>query len=205
MNATSVPLWRPALGLSLLSLLLFGSAYPLCVVGLSQHLVPEAANGGLLYRNGKVVGSRWVGQNFVSPQWMIGRPSAAGDDPLAASGSNLGTGHPALAKRIQDELQVIAERDARVSGIPADAVEASGSGLDPDISPQWAALQFPRLAVQHGVSESYIAALVAPCSTAASVLGPARVNVLCVNMALAALPVMPLPSTRDGRAAAPGK
>ncbi len=184
---------RPALVMLLLLTLVTGILYPLAVTGLAQ-LLPDAAEGSLVRVGGRVVGSRLIGQAFAQPAYLWGRPSAAGDkgyDPTASGGSNLGPMDPKLADRIKDAAGAIAKA-APGQAIPPDAVTTSGSGLDPDISPAYAALQAPRIAAARHVSLAAVRSLIdrQRQDRTLGVLGEPRVNVLRVNLALdASLPV----------------
>ncbi|SDD05325.1 K+-transporting ATPase ATPase C chain [Auraticoccus monumenti] len=169
--------------------LLLGLAYPLLVLGVGRLLAPERAVGSLVEVDGRVVGSELLGQPFDGPGWFWGRPSAAGDgyDGLASSGSNAG---PNDADLVAD----IAGRQATLAGasgvspadVPADAVTASASGLDPDVSPEWAELQVPRVAAERGLGEAQVRAVVADATRGRplGVLGEPRVNVLLANAGL---------------------
>lgn len=174
-----------------------GIAYPLAITGIGA-LAPSQANGSLVSVNGHTVGSSLIGQGFTDkkgnalPEWFQSRPSAAGDgyDGGASSGSNQGTESETLIKAIKDRQAAIAKSDGvAVDKIPADAVTASGSGLDPDISPAYARIQVARVATARGLEESDVRALVeskvenAPLGYA----GAQVVNVLELNIALAKL------------------
>lgn len=174
---------RPAFILLFLLTLLTGIAYPLTIMGLAQLALPKAANGSLIVNGGKVVGSALIGQNWTSDRYFHGRPSAAGDgyDAMASSGSNLGPTSAKLMARVKQDVDALHAGGA--AAIPADAVTASGSGLDPDISPAFAFLQVPRVAKARGLDEAAIAKLVTS-SVAAGVVGEPRVNVLLLNMGL---------------------
>lgn len=178
---------RPALASVTLFTLLLGVAYPLAVTGIAQVAFPRAAGGSLLDEDGAVVGSALVGQPFAQPGYLHPRPSAAGDgyDAAASSGSNLGPLDARLAERVAAEAAAI-RAEAPGAAIPADAVTASASGLDPDISPAYALLQAPRVAEARGVPvgevEAVIAAAVKP--RLLGILGQPRVNVLETNLAL---------------------
>ena len=168
---------------------IFGILYPLVVTGLSQLLFAKQANGQLLERNGKLVGSRIIGQAFTGPGYFHSRPSAAGTgngyDPTASGGSNLGPTNKTLADRIQGDVQKLrAEKPG--AAIPSDLVTTSGSGLDPDISPAAAEYQVQRVAAARHMSESELRAIVArhTLQRQFGFLGEPRVNVLELNLEL---------------------
>lgn len=179
---------RPALVSLGLFTLLLGLAYPLAVTGVAQGLMSAQADGSLIRKDGKVVGSELVGQNFTRPQYLHPRPSAAGADGYdasASSGSNLGPLSEDLAKRVAESAAALrAETGAAV--IPADAVTTSASGLDPDISPAYARLQAPRIALERGAPVAEVQAVI-DANTRGRLLGfvgQPRVNVLKTNLAL---------------------
>jgi len=176
---------RPAIVMTILFAALLGIAYPLAMTGIGQALFPHQANGSLVAdARGRVIGSEVVGQAFVADRYFRTRPSAAGKgyDGLASSGSNLGPASNVLVDRVRAD---VARR--RVEGvigpIPADLVTASGSGLDPDLSPAAARAQAPRIARVRGLPVEQVRALVAARSEA-SLLGEPHVNVLALNRAL---------------------
>ena len=178
---------RPALVLLGAMTLLTGLIYPLAITGLSQAILPGAANGSVIERDGKVIGSHLIGQVFSSERYFHGRPSAAGQngyDAAASSGSNLGP----LSKKLMDRItsNVARLRTDGATAIPADAVTTSGSGLDPHISPAFAALQIERVARARGVDPDRIRALVAQATELPSLglPGEPRLNVLQLNLAL---------------------
>jgi K+-transporting ATPase ATPase C chain len=179
---------RPAIVLTILFALLLGIGYPLAMTGIGQAIFPAQANGSLVTAGGKVVGSAVVGQAFVSDRYFQTRPSAAGKgyDGLASSGSNLGPAAQALVDRVKPD---VAKRRAEgVTGaMPADLVTASGSGLDPDLSPASALAQAPRIARVRGLPLARVTAIVARL-TENSLFGDPHVNVLAINRALDATP-----------------
>ena len=180
---------RPAIVMTILFAALLGLAYPLAMTGIGQALFPAQANGSLVRDNaGRVIGSSVVGQAFTSERYFQTRPSAAGKgyDGLASSGSNLGPAAQALVDRVKPD---IAKRRAEgVTGpVPADLVTASGSGLDPDLSPASALAQAPRVARVRNLPVERVRALVTQ-QVGGSILGEPRVNVLALNRALDALP-----------------
>jgi K+-transporting ATPase ATPase C chain len=178
---------RPAIVFTILFALLLGLAYPLAMTGIGQAIFPTQANGSLLRdAQGQVIGSQVVGQAFTSPRYFQTRPSAAGKgyDGLASSGSNYGPTAQALADRVRGD---VARRHAEgISAIPADLVTASGSGLDPDLSPASAYAQAARVAKLRGLPAARVNALVAAQvqHPLAGFIGEERVNVLALNLAL---------------------
>jgi potassium-transporting ATPase KdpC subunit len=182
---------RPALTLVVIMTLLTGLAYPLAISGIAQAVMPGQANGSLIERDGKVIGSALIGQNFTSDRYFWPRPSATGPDPYnaaASSGSNLGTTSAKLKQRVTvDVARLTATGIAQP--VPGDAVTSSGSGLDPHISPAFAEAQIARVAQARGLQPTAVAALVAQHTENPDfgVIGEARVNVLGLNLALDAL------------------
>jgi K+-transporting ATPase ATPase C chain len=186
---------RPAIVMTILFAVLLGLVYPLAMTGIGQALFPSQANGSLVRdARGAVIGSTVVGQAFTTNRYFQTRPSAAGEgyDGLASSGSNLGPASQALVDRVKPD---IAKRRAEgVTGpMPADLVTASGSGLDPDLSPAAALAQAPRIARVRSVPVERVRTLVTD-ATDASILGEPRVNVLALNRALDALPASGAPA-----------
>ncbi len=178
---------RPALALLALFSLLFGLAYPLAIIAVAQVAFPTQANGSLITRDGRVIGSALIGQNFSRPEYFWPRPSAAGRgyDATASSGSNYGPTSQALVDRVKGDVERY--RQSGVNGpIPADLVTASGSGLDPHISPAAARVQLARVASARHMSEQQVAALVARNTNEPFLgfIGDATVNVLTLNLAL---------------------
>jgi K+-transporting ATPase ATPase C chain len=185
--------WRPAIVLTLLLCLVTGGVYPGIVTALAQVMFPRQANGSLVLRDGKPVGSALLAQRFTQDRYFHPRPSAAGAgyDPTASSGTNKGPTDRALADTlVAGSVQDAIEKDgARVGHIPADMVTRSASGLDPDISPANASLQIPRVSRARRLSEESIRALVARHTVPRQFgfLGEPRVNVLTLNLALDSL------------------
>lgn len=182
---------RPALVLIVLFTLLTGIAYPLVVTGIGQVAFREQANGSLVRDGERIAGSALIRQSFTSDRYFHGRPSEAGTgyDAAASSGSNLGPLSKKLLERVAADATVL-QPDAGDRPIPADAVTASGSGLDPDISPAYALLQAKRVAAARGLDVAKVEALVADHiqGRTLGILGEARVNVLLLNRALDTLP-----------------
>jgi K+-transporting ATPase ATPase C chain len=189
MNATAAQLWA-GLRMLVVMTVLVGLAYPLVLTGFAQSVVPGRADGSLLEQDGTVVGSALIGQSFIGdPAYFQSRPSAAGDgyDPLASSASNLGPESPDLLQLIAERRAEAAELDGTSpAAVAPDALTASGSGLDPHISPQYAAQQVARVARERGIGEDVVRRLVEQHTTGRSFgfLGEPRVNVLELNLAL---------------------
>jgi len=184
---------RPALVLLLLFTALCGFAYPLLVTGAAQAVFPKQANGSLIERDGKAIGSRLIGQPVSNVAYFWSRPSATGPfayNAQASSGSNLGPTNPALIEAIEGRVKALREADpTNQAPVPVDLVTASASGLDPDISPAAAYYQVGRVArarrVDEGALRSLVAAHLQPRFL--GVLGEPRVNVLELNLALDAM------------------
>jgi potassium-transporting ATPase KdpC subunit len=172
-----------------------GVIYPLAVTGVSQLIMPGRANGSLISSGGQTVGSKLIGQSFLDakgnalPQWFQSRPSAAGKgyDPTASGASNLGPESSDLLKAVQDRRAAASALDGVApSSVPPDALTASGSGLDPDISPAYAYEQVVRVARVRGLDVATVRALVAANvhSRELGFLGESTVNVVELNLAL---------------------
>lgn len=171
--------------------ILTGIIYPLATTGLARVLFPYQAGGSLAYRDDRPVGSSLIGQKFTGPGYFHGRPSAAGPDgydAAASSGSNLGPTNAKLVAAIAQRLETVRAENGLPAGtpVPADLVTASASGLDPDISPEAAYLQVPRVARARNLPEEQVRALVTKNITGRQfgLLGEPRVNVLQLNLEL---------------------
>jgi len=182
---------KPALVLLVIMTLVTGAIYPLVVTGIAQVLFPRAANGSLIQRDGKpAVGSELIGQPFSDPKRFWGRPSATSPYPYnasASSGSNQGPLNPALADAVKDRIKALRDADpGNTAPVPVDLVTASGSGLDPHISPAAAEYQLARVAKARGLDPQKVRALVAQSTEGRQLgfLGEPRVNVLRLNLAL---------------------
>jgi K+-transporting ATPase ATPase C chain len=176
--------------MTLLLTVLTGLIYPGLVTGLCQALFANQANGSLVVQNGQVVGSKLLGQNFTKPKYFHPRPSAAGNDgydPTASQGSNLGPTSQKLVDRMKASAEQFRQENPGYRGaIPADAITASGSGLDPDISIANAQAQAARVAQARSISRAAVEALIASLTENRDLgfLGEPRVNVLALNLAL---------------------
>jgi potassium-transporting ATPase KdpC subunit len=181
---------RPALVSLIFFTLITGIAYPLVVTGIAQVIFPFKANGSLIVKDGKVVGSALIGQVFDEPKYFWGRPSATspfGYNAASSSGSNLSPTNPDLIKAVQGRVEALRAADpGNTASVPVDLVTASGSGLDPHISPAAALYQVSRVARERKLAPDAVRALVERNTDGRflGLLGEPRVNVLTLNLAL---------------------
>jgi potassium-transporting ATPase KdpC subunit len=179
--------WRTSIRYTLVTALLFGLGYPLLLTGLAHLLFPHKAAGSLILRNGQVVGSELIAQSFTSDKYFHPRPSAAGNgyDATSSGGSNLAQSNAKLAQRIQGDIDRL-QKENPGKPVPIDLVTTSASGLDPDITPDDAYFQAPRVAKTRGLSEDAVRTLIEKHTQQRTLglLGEPRVNVLELNLAL---------------------
>lgn len=179
--------WGTAIRFTIVTAILFGLAYPLVVTGIAGALFPHRAAGSLILRNGQIVGSELIAQSFTSDKYFHPRPSAAGNgyDATSSGGSNLAQSNAKLAQRIQADIDALQKANGN-KPVPIDMVTTSGSGLDPDITPDNADYQAPRIARARGMSEDAVRQLIAQHTEGRQLgfLGDPRVNVLELNLAL---------------------
>jgi potassium-transporting ATPase KdpC subunit len=186
---------RPALSLFLLLSIITGLLYPLLVTGIGKIAFADKASGSLIVKNNQIVGSALIGQNFSTPGYFWGRPSATGPMPyngVNSGGSNFGPTNPAQKAAVADRVKALRDADPdNKLAIPIDLVTASGSGLDPEISPAGAYFQVARVAKARGLNADLVNNLVAQSieEPQLGLLGEARVNVLKLNLALDKLSV----------------
>ena len=177
---------RPTIVMTLLFALLLGVVYPLVMTAIGQLAFPRQANGSLIVANGKTIGSELIGQGFASDRYFHSRPSAAGKgyDGMASSGSNLGPTSKALVDRTKGDIAAL--KGPAGQQLPADLVTASGSGLDPDISPEAALYQVARVAKARNVSEPQLISMVSRATSRPLLpfAGDPHVNVLALNLQL---------------------
>jgi K+-transporting ATPase ATPase C chain len=187
MNKDILSAFRPAIVMTLLFALLLGLAYPLALTGIGQLVFPHQANGSLIEDKGRVIGSELLAQGFASDRYFHPRPSNAGKgyDALASAGSNLGPASQALHDRVAGDIKTL-KVSVPGSSVPLDLVTASASGLDPDITPEAAFYQLPRVAKARGIDEAQLRTIVAQATRhpLLGFLGENRVNVLLLNRQL---------------------
>lgn len=182
---------RPALAMMAVMTVVTGLLYPLGMTGLAQVLFPAQANGSLVAKDGRIVGSALIGQNFTAAKYFRGRPSATAPEPYnagASSGANLGPTSEALIARVGDAAEKL-KSENQTAAVPLDLVTTSASGLDPHIAPAAALFQAPRVAKERGLAETRVRELIAAHTEGRlfDILGEPRVNVLKLNLALDAL------------------
>jgi len=178
-----------AMRFAVITLVITGILYPLAMTGLAHVVFPDKSSGSLIKQGDQVVGSKYIGQQFEGPQYFHPRPSAAGNgyDAMDSGGSNLGPTSASLVARVRDAVaRVLAENPGLAGDVPVDMVTASGSGLDPDISPANAEAQVARVAAARNTSEDDVRLLVDENTAGRDLglLGEKRVNVLKLNLAL---------------------
>jgi K+-transporting ATPase ATPase C chain len=185
--ATKHSVWGTSIRFTLLATVLCGLAYPLLVTGIAAVLFPHQAAGSLILKDGKVIGSELLAQSFTSDRYIHPRPSAAGNgyDATSSGGSNLAQSNAKLVQRIQGDIDKLSAANPG-KPVPIDLVTTSGSGLDPDITPDAAFYQAPRIAKARGLSEGQVRQLVQQHITGRQLglLGEPRVNVLALNLDL---------------------
>jgi potassium-transporting ATPase KdpC subunit len=179
--------WRTSILFTLVTAVLFGLAYPLVMTGVAHILFPRQASGSLILQNGQIIGSELIAQSFTSDRYFHPRPSAAGNgyDATSSGGSNLAQSNARLAARIQGDIDKLQKANPG-KPVPIDMVTTSGSGLDPDITPDNAYYQAPIVAKARGISEDAVRKLIAEHIEGRSLgfIGEPRVNVLELNLAL---------------------
>jgi len=179
---------RPAFLLLALMTLLTGILYPLAITGVAQVVLPRLGNGSMIVKDDKIIGSKLIGEAWSSDKYFWGRPSSAGEkgyDALASGGSNFGPTSKALMDRVKASIDVL-HQSTPGKLLPADAVTASASGLDPEISPAYAKLQVARVAKARSLPEAQVTAQVESqiSKPVAGIFGEPRVNVLLLNVTL---------------------
>ena len=183
--------WKTAIRFTLVTTVLIGLGYPLLVTVIAGVVFPHKAAGSLILKDGQVIGSELIAQSFTSDKYFHPRPSAAGNgyDATASGGSNLAQSNKALVTRIQGSIDQLSKENPG-HPVPIDLVTTSGSGLDPDITPDAAFFQLPRVAKARGIDENRVRQLIEQHITSRQlgVLGEPRVNVLELNLAMDELP-----------------
>jgi len=186
-TSTVHPVWKTAILFTLVTTLLFGIIYPLVMTGIAGLLFPHQANGSLILQNGQVIGSELIAQSFTSDKYFHPRPSAAGNgyDATSSSGTNLAQSNAKLATRIQGDIDTLQKQNPG-KPVPIDMVTTSGSGLDPDVTPDNAFYQASRVAKARGIGEDKIRELISQhiSQRQLGLWGEPRVNVLELNLAL---------------------
>ena len=182
--------WKTSIRYTFVTAVLLGLAYPLLLTGVAEFLFPHQANGSLITQGDKVIGSELIGQNFTKAEYFEPRPSAAGNDgydATASAASNYGPTNQKLVARVKASVEKFRKENPDYHGpIPADLLTASASGLDPDVSPDSARAQIPRIAKARGISTDQLDQLVGQLiqQPDLGLLGEPRVNVLKLNLAL---------------------
>jgi K+-transporting ATPase ATPase C chain len=183
--------WRAALAGGVLAVALCGLAYPAAGTALGGLLFPAQSTGSLVERDGVVIGSALVAQPFADARYVMPRPSAVGYNPAGAGGSNGSPSNPALRERMQADAQAVAAREGiAIADVPVELISASGSGIDPHLSPRGADVQVTRIARARAIDVAAVRAVIAAHTESPwlGVFGEPRVNVLAVNLALDAAP-----------------
>jgi potassium-transporting ATPase KdpC subunit len=185
--ATQHSVWRTSIRFTIVTTLLVGIGYPLLVTGIAEAVFPRKAAGSLILKDGQVIGSELLAQSFTAEKYFHPRPSAAGNgyDATSSGGSNLAQSNKALVDRIQGSIDQLSKENPD-KPVPIDLVTTSGSGLDPDITPDAAYFQAPRVAKARGLSEDRVRQLIGEHITGRQLgfLGEPRVNVLDLNLEL---------------------
>lgn len=180
-------IWGTSIRFTIVATVLFGLGYPLLITGLASVMFPHQAAGSLILKNGQVIGSELLAQSFTSDRYFHPRPSAAGNgyDATSSGGSNLAQSNAKLVQRIQGDIDRLSKENPG-HPVPIDLVTTSGSGLDPDITPDTALFQAPRVAEARGISEDQVRQLIQRHTTGRTfgLLGEPRVNVLELNLDL---------------------
>jgi K+-transporting ATPase ATPase C chain len=186
-TTTKHSIWRTSILFTLITTVLLGIGYPLLVTGIAAVIFPRQAAGSLILKDGKVIGSELLAQSFTADKYFHPRPSAAGNgyDATSSGGSNLAQSNAKLVQRIQGDIDKLAKENPG-HPVPIDMVTTSGSGLDPDITPDAAYFQAPRVAKARGLTEDRVRELITEHTAGRTLglLGEPRVNVLDLNLAL---------------------